>query len=108
MSDVEQRALVSDQLLSAADGMLDALVDSAISVLDVDVYTGATGLPYPAADDSLKDMLRYERLRRAVADLLRRGWNHSGLHGSHSDRCYPCTVVGPACRLRTALEARSR
>jgi hypothetical protein len=31
ITDVEQRALVSDQLLSAADGMLDDLVDSAIS-----------------------------------------------------------------------------
>jgi hypothetical protein len=61
---------VSDQLLSAADGMLDALVDSAISVRDVDAYAGATGLPYPDAGDSLNDMLRYARLRRAVADLF--------------------------------------
>lgn len=68
--DVEQRALVSDQLLSAADGMLDALVDGAISVLDVDVHTGPTGLPYPDAEDSLNNMLRYEWLRRAVSDLF--------------------------------------
>lgn len=70
ITDVEQRALVSDQLLSAADGMLDAVADSAISVRDVDAYTGATGLPYPDAGDSLNDILRYERLRRAVADLF--------------------------------------
>ncbi|MGH2895691.1 MAG: hypothetical protein ACRDPM_20820, partial [Solirubrobacteraceae bacterium] len=31
LADVEQRALVSDQLLSAIDGLVDALVDAAIS-----------------------------------------------------------------------------
>lgn len=57
-------------LLSAADGTLDALVDAAVSARDVEVHTGATGLPYPDARDSLNDMLRYERLRRGVADLF--------------------------------------
>jgi hypothetical protein len=60
ISDVEQRALVSDQLLSAADGMLEALVDSAIRVLDVDVHTGTTGLPYP---DRARRRPRLELLR---------------------------------------------
>jgi len=106
ITDVEQRALVSDQLLSAADGMLDALVDSAISVRDVDAYTGATGLPYPDAGDSLNEMLPYERLRRAVADLF-------DAVGTTLDCMaavlivvtrHSCTVVRPARRLCTALE----
>lgn len=70
LDDVEQRALVSDQLLSAVDGLVDALVDAAISARDVDAHTGPTGLPYPDAADSLNDMLRYERLRRSVAGFF--------------------------------------
>lgn len=70
LADVEQRALVSDQFLSAVDGLRDALVDAAISSRDVDAHTGPTGLPYPDAQDSLNDMLRYERLRRSVADFF--------------------------------------
>lgn len=70
LADVDQRALVSDQFLSAIDGLVDALVDAAISVRDVDAYTGPTGLPYPDAADSLNDMLRYERLRASVAGFF--------------------------------------
>ncbi len=51
LPDVDQRALVSDQFLSAVDGLVDALVDAAISARDVDAHTGPTGLPYPDAAD---------------------------------------------------------
>ena len=70
LDDLEQRALVSDQLLSAADGTLEALLDAAISAREVSEYTGPTGLPYPDAADSLNDMMRLERLRRAVASFF--------------------------------------
>lgn len=70
IADVEQRALVSDQLLSAVDGVQDALTDAAICVRDVNEHTGANGVAYPDATDSLEDMLRAERLRRAVADFF--------------------------------------
>lgn len=70
LADVEQRSLVSDQFLSAVDGLVDALVDAAISARDVDLHTGPTGLPYSDAADSLNDMLRYERLRRSVAGFF--------------------------------------
>jgi hypothetical protein len=70
IADIEQRALVSDQLFSAADGALDALVDAAISARELSEYTGPNGLPYPDASDSLNDTLRSERLRRAVASFF--------------------------------------
>ena len=70
IADVEQRALVSDQFLSAMDGLVDALVDAAISARDVDLHTGPNGLAYPDAQDSLNDMLESESLRRAVADFF--------------------------------------
>jgi hypothetical protein len=70
LTDVDQRALVSDQFLSAIDGLVDALVDAAINGRDVNVHTGPTGLPYPDAADSLNDMLRYERLRASVAGFF--------------------------------------
>lgn len=70
LTDVDQRALVSDQLLSAIDGLVDALVDAAITARDVDAHAGPAGLPYPNAADSLNDMLRYERLRASVAGFF--------------------------------------
>lgn len=65
--DVEQRALVSDQLLGAADGIQDAIVDAGISAFDVDLETGPNGISYRGRDDTINDMLHAERLRRAVA-----------------------------------------
>lgn len=47
LADVEQRALVSDQLLSAAQGLLDGLVDAAICVHEHSRLTGPNGSPYP-------------------------------------------------------------
>jgi len=70
LGDVEQRALVSDQLLSAADGVMEALVDVAISAREVSEYTGPNGLPYPDARDSLNDMMRHEALRRSIANFF--------------------------------------
>lgn len=70
IADVDQRALVSDQLRSAADGLMDALVDAAISAYEVHQETGPTGLPYATAQDSLNDMLRFQQLRRAVAGFF--------------------------------------
>ncbi|MDQ1580397.1 MAG: hypothetical protein QOD05_1172 [Microbacteriaceae bacterium] len=45
LADVEQRALVSDQLLSAVDGLVDALVDAAIELSRAMRYTGLYALP---------------------------------------------------------------
>lgn len=68
--DGEQRALVSDQLLSAVDGVRDALVEAAVAVRDCEQATGPTGLPYREADESLNDMLRYERLRTSIKQFF--------------------------------------
>lgn len=70
LADVEQRALVSDQLLSAAQGLLDGLVDAAISVHEHSRLTGPNGSPYPRATDSLNDVMRQEQLRHAVAGFF--------------------------------------
>lgn len=67
VAEVEQRALISDQLLSAAEGVEDALVDIGISARELTLHTGGTGVPYPAPENSLNDVLRDQQIRRAVA-----------------------------------------
>jgi|GEM_PF-5379269 len=66
----EMRALVSDQLLSAAYGLQDALADASAARREVHMSTGTEGIPFPRAEDSLNDMLRGLTLRRAVADFF--------------------------------------
>ena len=71
IKDFEQRARVSDQLLSAAAGLRDALVDVRISVREFDERTGPNGLPYADGTDSLNDTLGSELLLRALASFFR-------------------------------------
>jgi hypothetical protein len=65
--DEGQRGLVSDQFLSAAYGLRDALVDTAIAAKELRDATGPNGLPYPDRGDSLNEMLQHEQIRRSVA-----------------------------------------
>lgn len=65
-----QRALVSDQFLSAAYGLRDALTDASISLREVHQHTGPNGVSYFDKNDSLNDMLRHEQLRRSVAGFF--------------------------------------
>ncbi|MEA2188624.1 MAG: hypothetical protein QOK16_3635 [Solirubrobacteraceae bacterium] len=71
VEDVEQRARVSDQLLSAASGLRDALTDVHISVREFIEQTGPNGLPFADGDDTLNDMLGSEQLQRALASFFR-------------------------------------
>ncbi len=66
----EMRALVSDQLLSAAYGIQDALADASAARREVHESTGVSGIPFPRAEDSLNDMLRGLTLQRAVAGFF--------------------------------------
>lgn len=66
----EQRALVSDQFLSAAYGLQDALTDASVTRREVHEHTGPTGIRYSGKGDSLSDMLRYVQLRRSVAGFF--------------------------------------
>jgi hypothetical protein len=66
----EMRALVSDQLLSAAYGIQDALADASAARREVHECTGVNGIPFPRAEDSLNDMLRGLTLQRAVAGFF--------------------------------------
>lgn len=70
IADEEQRAVVSDQVLSAAEGLQDALVDAGISAYEVRDLTGPNGIAYAAREDSLNDMLKGQKLRRAVASFF--------------------------------------
>jgi len=68
--DGEMRALVSDQFLSAAYGIQDALTDASLARREVHDHTGPNGLPYSRAEESLNDMLRHVQLRRSVANFF--------------------------------------
>jgi hypothetical protein len=66
----EQRAQISDQFLSAAYGLQDALTDVSISLREVHQHTGPNGIAYPASTDTLDDVLREQQLRRGVATFF--------------------------------------
>ncbi|MCW2984739.1 MAG: hypothetical protein JWR63_2309 [Conexibacter sp.] len=67
IADVEQRAIVADQLLGSVDGVLDALTDAGIALHQLRELTGPNGVKYSDPAETLNDMLAGERLRGSVA-----------------------------------------
>lgn len=71
MSDDEQRAVSSDLVLSAVEGIQVNLRELAMSASDVERYSGPNGTTLPGPTTTLEEYLDHKRLHRAVTESVR-------------------------------------
>ena len=98
LSDVEQRAIASDVVLSAVEGIKVNLREFALGVLDVQDLVGPNGRTMDGPDTTVDDVLNRKRLHRAITDALR-------AFGSALD-CLAAAAIG-VLGLATSLHAAS-
>jgi hypothetical protein len=71
IDDEVQRAVVSDQIRSAAHGIEENLLEARLHELDVGDLVGPNGLSMPYSNASINDHLRYDRLELHIVGFFR-------------------------------------
>ncbi len=71
IADTEQRAVASDLLVSAVEGVQANLRDLALCQIDLMQLVGANGRTMPGPDTTIDELIEMKRMRRAVTDFAR-------------------------------------
>jgi hypothetical protein len=71
LEDEEQRAVASDLLLSAVEGVKVNIRELALAVLEVHEHVGPNGRTMPGPDTTLDELMNMKRLHGAITDSVR-------------------------------------